>query len=129
MGGALGEALGSASVGLLVPFIIAALLKTAQGSSTVASITTAAIIAPSLATFGLDSEAGRIFAVLAIGAGSLVASHANDSYFWVVTKFSNIEMEQSLRVFTTSTIVMGVVTFACIWGASFSSCNACGSPD
>lgn len=119
VGGALGEALGSASVGLLVPFIIAALLKTAQGSSTVASITSAAIIVPSLATFGLDSEAGRIFAVLAIGAGSLVASHANDSYFWVVTKFSNIEMEQSLRVFTTSTIVMGVVTFACIWGASF----------
>ena len=119
VGGALGQALGNASVGLLVPFIIAALLKTAQGSSTVAAITTAAIIVPSLATFGLDSEAGRIFAVLAIGAGSIVASHANDSYFWVVTKFSNIEMEQSLRVFTTSTIVMGVVTFACIWGASF----------
>lgn len=119
VGGALGEALGGASLGLFVPFIIAALLKTAQGSSTVASITTAAIIVPSLAAFGLDSEAGRIFAVLAIGAGSLVASHANDSYFWVVTKFSNIEMEQSLRVFTTSTIVMGVVTFACIWGASF----------
>lgn len=119
VGGALGEALGGASLGLFVPFIIAALLKTAQGSSTVASITTAAIIVPSLAAFGLDSEAGRIFAVLAIGAGSLVASHANDSYFWVVTKFSNIEMEQSLRVFTTSTIVMGVVTFACILGASF----------
>ena len=119
VGGALGEVLGNASVGLLVPFIIAALLKTAQGSSTVAAITTAAIIMPSLATFGLDSEAGRVFAVLALGAGSIVASHANDSYFWVVTKFSNIEMEQSLRVFTTSTIVMGVVTFACIWGASF----------
>lgn len=119
VGGALGAALGSASLGLFVPFIIAALLKTAQGSSTVAAITTAAIIVPSLAAFGLDSEAGRVFAVLAIGAGSLLASHANDSYFWVVTKFSNIEMEQSLRVFTTSTIVMSVVTFACIWGASF----------
>ena len=118
VGGALGEVLGSASVGLLVPFIIAALLKTAQGSSTVAAITTAAIIVPSLATFGLDSEAGRVFAVLAIGAGSIVASHANDSYFWVMTKFSEIEMEQSLRVFTTSTIVMGLTSFACIWAAS-----------
>lgn len=118
MGTALGEALGSASVGLLVPFIIAALLKTAQGSSTVAALTTAAIVTPSLASFGLDSEMGRLFAVLAIGAGSIVASHANDSYFWVVTKFSNIEMQQSLRVFTTSTIVMGTVTFACIWAAS-----------
>lgn len=118
VGTALGEALSSASVGLLVPFIIAALLKTAQGSSTVAALTTAAIVTPSLASFGLDSEMGRLFAVLAIGAGSIVASHANDSYFWVVTKFSNIEMQQSLRVFTTSTIVMGTVTFACIWSAS-----------
>ncbi|MER8149598.1 GntP family permease, partial [Acinetobacter baumannii] len=91
-----------------IPFIIAALLKTAQGSSTVAALTSAAIIAPSMATFGLDSEMGRMFAVLSIGAGSMIASHANDSYFWVVTKFSNIEMQQSLRVFSSSTVVMGV---------------------
>lgn len=118
VGTALGEVLGGASIGLLVPFVIAALLKTAQGSSTVAALTSAAIVSPSLASFGLDSEMGRLFAVLAVGAGSVVASHANDSYFWVVTKFSNIEMQQSLRVFTTSTIVMGVTTFACIWLAS-----------
>ena len=118
VGNALGQVLGGASVGLLIPFIIAALLKTAQGSSTVAALTSAAIIAPSMATFGLDSEMGRMFAVLSIGAGSMIASHANDSYFWVVTKFSNIEMQQSLRVFSSSTLVMGVVTFACIWAAS-----------
>lgn len=118
VGGALGEALGSASVGLLIPFIIAALLKTAQGSSTVAALTSAAIIAPSLSTFGLDSEMGRMFAVLSIGAGSIIASHANDSYFWVVTKFSNIEMQDSLRVFTSSTVVMGLVSFGSIWLAS-----------
>ncbi|THF65788.1 GntP family permease [Pseudothauera nasutitermitis] len=118
VGSALGDALGGASVGLFIPFIIAALLKTAQGSSTVAALTTAAIISPSLATFGLDSDLGRLFAVLAIGAGSIVASHANDSYFWVVTKFSNIEMQESLRVFTSSTVVMGLVSFACIWAAS-----------
>ncbi|WP_168797238.1 GntP family permease [Lampropedia aestuarii] len=118
VGTALGDVLGGASVGLLVPFIIAALLKTAQGSSTVAALTSAAIIAPSLATFGLDSDMGRIFAVLAVCAGSMVASHANDSYFWVVTKMSNIEMKDSLRVFTSATIVMGVVSFACIWGVS-----------
>ncbi|WP_158291782.1 GntP family permease [Lampropedia puyangensis] len=115
VGSALGQALGSASVGLLVPFIIAALLKTAQGSSTVAALTSAAIIAPSLSTFGLDSDAGRMFAVLAMCAGSMVASHANDSYFWVVTKLSNIEMKESLRVFTSATIVMGLTSFACIW--------------
>lgn len=118
VGTALGQAMGGASVGLLVPFVIAALLKTAQGSSTVAALTAAAIIAPSLDSFGLDSDAGRIFAVLAVCAGSMVASHANDSYFWVVTKLSNIEMKESMRVFTSATVVMGVVSFACIWAVS-----------
>ena len=117
VGTALGEWLGSASISLLVPFILAALLKTAQGSSTVAALTTAGIIAPILTPLGLDSEMGKVLAVLALGAGSAVVSHANDSFFWVVTKFSDIEVDQSLRVFSTSTFVMGVVMFACIWGA------------
>ncbi|UNM96259.1 GntP family permease [Ignatzschineria rhizosphaerae] len=118
VGGALGELLSGASVSLLVPFILAALLKTAQGSSTVAALTTAGIVTPILTHLGLDSEMGRVFTVLALGAGSAVVSHANDSYFWVVTKFSDIEVDQSLRVFTTSTFVMGVVMFICIWVTS-----------
>lgn len=115
VGGALGALLGSASISLVVPFILAALLKTAQGSSTVAALTTAGIVAPIMGSLGLDSEMGKVLAVLALGAGSTMVSHANDSYFWVVTKFSNIEVNQSLRVFTTSTFVMGIVMFACIW--------------
>ena len=115
VGNALGDALGGASIGLFVPFIISALLKTAQGSSTIAAMTTAAIVGPILGDFGLDSEMGRMFAVLAMGAGSVVISHANDSYFWVVTKFSNIDVNDSLRVFSTSTLVMGITMFACIW--------------
>lgn len=118
VGGALGELLGGASISLFVPFILAALLKTAQGSSTVAALTTAGIVTPILSQLGLDSEMGRVFAVLALGAGSAVVSHANDSYFWVVTKFSDIEVDQSLRVFTTSTFVMGIVMFGCIWVTS-----------
>lgn len=117
VGGALGELLGSASISLFVPFILAALLKTAQGSSTVAALTTAGIVAPILMELGLDSEMGRVLTVLALGAGSAVISHANDSFFWVVTKFSDIEVDESLRVFSTSTFVMGVVMFACIWMA------------
>lgn len=117
VGTALGELLGSASISLFVPFVLAALLKTAQGSSTVAALTTAGIIAPILAPLGLDSEMGKVLAVLALGAGSAVVSHANDSFFWVVTKFSDIEVDQSLRVFSTSTFVMGFVMFACIWFA------------
>ncbi|KAA9001984.1 GntP family permease [Affinibrenneria salicis] len=116
--GELGKYLGVASVGLFIPFFIAAILKTAQGSSTIAIITTAAIIEPILGDFGLDSAMGRLFATLAMGAGSMLASHANDSYFWVVTKFSNIEADTSLKVFSTATIVMSVTAFISIWIAS-----------
>lgn len=67
--------------GLLIAFVIAAVLKTAQGSSTVAIITTSAIIAPLLETFGLISITDKALAVLAIGAGAMTVSHINDSYF------------------------------------------------
>ena len=116
--GELGKILGETNIGLLVPFIIAVILKTAQGSSTIAIITTAAVIEPMLAHFGLNTEPGRLFATLAMGAGSMVASHANDSFFWVVTKFSNIEADISLKVYSSATIVMGITAFIIIWTVS-----------
>ena len=116
--GELGKILGETNIGLLVPFIIAVILKTAQGSSTIAIITTAAVIEPMLAHFGLNTEPGRLFATLAMGAGSMVASHANDSFFWVVTKFSNIEADISLKVYSSATIVMGITAFITIWAVS-----------
>ena len=117
--GELGVFLGRTNIGLLVPFIITALLKTAQGSSTIAIITTAAIIEPMLSHFGLSDPTGRLFTTLAMGAGSMFASHANDSYFWVVTKFSNIEADVSLKVYSSATIVMSIATFLMVWMVSF----------
>jgi GntP family gluconate:H+ symporter len=64
---------------------------------------------------GLDSEWGRLFTLLSMGAGSMIVSHANDSYFWVVTNFSGIEPSTALKVYSTSTLVMGVTIFACVW--------------
>ena len=113
--GELGNILGRANIGLFVPFIISVVLKTAQGSSTIAIITTAAIIEPMLVSLGFDTASGRLFATLAMGAGSMVASHANDSYFWVITKFSEIEADVSLKVYSSATIVMGVSSFLFIW--------------
>lgn len=114
-GEALGRLLAGTRIGLLVPFLIAMVMKTAQGSSTVAIITTASFVAPMISMLGLDSEWGRIFAMLAMGAGSMVTSHANDSYFWVVANFSDIEAGATLRVYSSSTFVMGIVVFAFIW--------------
>lgn len=105
---------GVESVGLFLPFLIAAILKTAQGSSTVAIIATATIIVPLLPSLHLDSEMGRIFSVLAIGAGSIMVSHANDSYFWVISKFSKVSMQAMLRVYSAATALMGLVAFAIV---------------
>jgi GntP family gluconate:H+ symporter len=94
--------------GLLICFLIAATLKTAQGSSTVAIITTAAIIAPLLEVFGLLSITDKALGVLAIGAGAMTVSHINDSYFWVVSQFSNMEVKTALKGHTIATLFQGI---------------------
>jgi GntP family gluconate:H+ symporter len=114
-GEAMGRLLTGTSIGLVVPFLIAVVMKTAQGSSTVAIITSASFVAPMLSMLGLDSEWGRLFAMLSMGAGSMMVSHANDSFFWVVSNFSDIEPGTNLKVYSSSTFVMGMVVFACVW--------------
>jgi len=117
-GEAMGKVLAGTNMGIVVPFLIAVVMKSAQGSSTVAIITTASFVAPMLSILGLDSEWGRLLTVLSMGAGSMIISHANDSYFWVVSNFSEVDPATALRVYSSSTIVMGVVVFACVWIAS-----------
>ena len=95
--------------GLLIAFLLAALLKTAQGSSTVAIITTAAIISPLLVSFGLETEFEKALAVLAVGAGAMTVSHINDSYFWVVSQFSHLNVKSALKSHTMATLFQGTV--------------------
>ncbi len=90
----------SSSLSILLPFAVAAAIKTAQGSSTVAIIATATIVAPLLESLGLDAPMGRALAVVTIGAGSMVVSHVNDSYFWVVTGFSKMGIKKGYRLQT-----------------------------
>lgn len=118
IGLAAGEFLLATGLGVAVPFLIAFLLKTAQGSSTVAIITAASFVAPMLSALGLESETGKLLAMLSMGAGSMMISHANDSYFWVVSKFSGVKMNTTLRVYSSATIVMGVTVFLCVLIAS-----------
>ncbi len=98
----------TSGLGVLIPFAIAMVLKLAMGASTVAMITTAGMMAPLMETMGFTSPLGRVLVVLAIGAGSMVASHANDSYFWVVSQFSDIKTEEAYRCKTGMTAVMGI---------------------
>ena len=96
------------SIGIFFPFILAAILKSAQGSSTVALTTTAGIMAPLMGAMGLDTPVLAALTVLAIGAGAMTVSHANDSYFWVVTNFGKMKPEQGYKTQTMLTLVMGV---------------------
>ena len=95
--------------GILIPFMIAALLKTAQGSSTVAIITTSSIIFPLLSVLGLDSEMGKVWAIMALGVGSMTVSHANDSYFWIVSQMSGMDVKTAYRTHTVGTLLQGIV--------------------
>ncbi|MEG0693527.1 MAG: GntP family permease [Oscillospiraceae bacterium] len=100
------------AIGIFFPFILAAILKTAQGSSTVAITTTAGILAPLMGLLGLTSPVMAALAVMAIGAGSMTVSHANDSYFWVVTNFGEMEPQQGYKTQTMMTLVLGLATMA-----------------
>ena len=103
------------AIGIFFPFIISAVLKTAQGSSTVAIITTASIMGAFSAdnslmqTLGFTSEISAALCVMAIASGAMCVSHANDSYFWVVTNFSKMSADQGYRTQTAMTFIMGIV--------------------
>ena len=99
---------GFTSLGIIIPFLIAASIKTAQGSSTVAIITSASIIYPMLSVFGLENELGKTLAILSIGVGSMTVSHANDSYFWIVSQFSGMNISTTYKTHTMATLIQGI---------------------
>ena len=102
------------ALGVVFPFIIAAILKSAQGSSTVAITTTASMMGmfndsgSMMSALGFTSPLAAALVVMAIGAGAMTVSHANDSYFWVVTGFGGIKARDGYRTMTLMTLIMGL---------------------
>lgn len=94
---------------LIVTFLIAALLKTSQGSSTSALVITSSMLAPLMGTMGFDTPLELALVVMALGGGAMTVSHANDSYFWVVSQFSGISMRDAYRSYTLMTGLQGLV--------------------
>jgi GntP family gluconate:H+ symporter len=115
MGDRLSLILPLSSLGILFPFLLTFVLKTAQGSSTVAIITAASIVRPLLPALGLASGNGPLLCVLSMGAGSMLLSHANDAYFWVITRFSGLDMKTMLRVYTVASGLMGVTAYGMVY--------------
>ncbi|TDO02724.1 GntP family permease [Sunxiuqinia elliptica] len=115
IGDSLGALLADYELGIFLPFIIAAALKTAQGSSTVSLVATSALIAPLLPGLGLDSAMGKSLSVLAVGAGAMTISHANDSFFWVVTQFSKMPVSVGYKTHTLATLFQGLAAMLTIY--------------
>jgi len=102
-------ALGSHASPLLLAWTVAALIRVATGSATVAMTTSAGIVAPiAVATPGTNME----LLVLATGAGSLVLSHVNDSGFWLIKEFFNMTVPQTLKTWTVAETIIGVAGLA-----------------
>lgn len=93
---------------LLVPFLIAAALKTAQGSSTASLVITSSLVAPMLVTMGVEGAVPLALVVMALGAGAMTVSHVNDSFFWVVTQFSGMDVKDAYKTHTVATLLQGL---------------------
>jgi GntP family gluconate:H+ symporter len=103
------------SLGIWMPFLIAAALKTAQGSSTVAIITTASLLAPLMETMGFVAPVEKALAVTALCSGAMVVSHVNDSFFWVITQMTGMTVKQGYRFHTLGTLLCGTGAMLTVW--------------
>jgi GntP family gluconate:H+ symporter len=111
----LSNSLSQANLGIWLPFIIAAALKTAQGSSTVALITTASLMMPLMSSLGFESAVAKALVVSSIAAGAMVVSHANDSFFWVITQMAKMDIKTGYKLHTVATFIIGVTSGLVVW--------------
>jgi GntP family gluconate:H+ symporter len=100
--------------GVLIPFLIAAVMKALQGSSLVASITTAGMVSPILVPLGLADPNGKALAALAVGAGAMTLSHINDEYFWLVADRAKLTPLGGFTKFSAGTLLQGLIAAAAL---------------
>jgi len=114
IGSAITEAVSSLSLSPLVfAWFVAALLRVAVGSATVAITTAAAIVAPLLTT---APDTNRELLVVALGAGSLIASHVNDSGFWLVKEYLGLDVPTMLKTWTVIETIISVIALGVVLG-------------
>ncbi len=97
--------------GLRHRYLISCALRLAQGSATVAIVTTAGIIAP-IVTAGGYSHAQIALIVISVSAGSIIASHVNALGFWIVAKYFNMSVKDTLKTWTVLETILSIVGFA-----------------
>lgn len=111
VGKAVADSLAQAGLPIILSaFVISAGMRIAQGSATVAIVTTGGILAPSLASGFSQPQLALI--VVAISSGSIIASHVNDGGFWIISKYFNMSVKDTLKTWTVLETVLSVVGFA-----------------
>ncbi|MBT3543698.1 MAG: gluconate transporter [Flavobacteriaceae bacterium] len=89
---------------LIIAWLIATLIRFSVGSATVAGLTTAGIVLPLVQSSGVSPE----LMVLAIGSGSLMLSHVNDSGFWLFKEYFNLNVKETLSTWTVMETSIGI---------------------
>ena len=95
-------------LGLLVPFLAAAIVKTMQGNSLSAVLTASGMVEPMLPALGLDSDTGRALAAAAAGAGSIAICHVNDPFFWIAAYMAELSPARALRTISLGSLAVAV---------------------
>jgi gluconate:H+ symporter, GntP family len=95
-------------LGLLVPFLAAAIVKTMQGNSLSAVLTASGMVEPMLPALGLDSAAGRALAAAATGAGSIAICHVNDPFFWIAAHMAEFSPARALRTISLGSLAIAL---------------------
>ena len=119
----IGDVLGDMMVGSNLPpivlaFLIAAVIRIAQGSATVAMVTAAGLIAPIIEMFNLTGPILGLITI-SIAAGATILSHVNDSGFWLVNRYFGLDVKDTLKSWTVMETLVALVGFAVVFGISF----------
>lgn len=109
------QAFSGVSLGILVPFIIGAIFRTAIGSGTVGMITAASMLLPLVDVLGFNSPIGLVIAMLACASGGFMVFHGNDDFFWVVTSTSGMKPEVAYKVFPIISVFQALTSLACVF--------------
>ena len=109
------QAFSGVSLGILVPFIIGAIFRTAIGSGTVGMITAASMLLPLVDVLGFNTPIGLVIAMLACASGGFMVFHGNDDYFWVITSTSGMKPEVAYKIFPLISILQAITSFACVF--------------
>lgn len=129
MGGGLGKILADVGIGnalveaiktvninpLLFAWLVAALIKAAQGSGTVAMITTAGLLAPTVSSLGV----APVVLAMAIYSGTLATAHVNDSAFWITSKIGGLSTEGGLKVYTLTCFLVSIASLGLLFLLNF----------